>query len=62
MTIPRIKHELAEAIGLELAEFLMARGLTHAVDSHDELIWGDAVQMVLRRAGECVADQQDGEE
>lgn len=61
MTIPCLSHDQAEAVGQELALWLLDR-IENGLDTQDELFWADAVQLVLRRAGEMKADTEGDEE
>lgn len=58
--IPRLSHDLAEAVGQDLARWLAER--TQILDPLDELQWADAVQLVLRRAAEARADAEKDDE
>ncbi len=55
--IPRINHADAEGVGRALADFLFEHGLSTVAFDGRELQFADAVQFVLRRAAERLAER-----
>ena len=58
--LPKITHAQAEGVGQELREFLAEH--SEWVLPEDELVWADAVQLVLRRAAEMKRDSEESDD